>query len=489
MASKLLTKTRYLNGLQCPKLLWVACNNHGRLPETDTVTQHVFDQGNQVGELAKQVFPGGIEIPDGNFMGNIRQTRELMDARRPLFEAGIMADRLYSRVDILVPVEDGSWDIVEVKSTTSVKDNHLEDVAFQKYCCQQTGLDIRKCYLMHLNNRYIRCGDIDVTGLFTNEEITEGVNEAGRGISERIDSALETIGSIQCPEVVIGGQCSDPYPCGLTECWDFLPEHNVFTLYRGGKKSLDLLQNGILAINEIPGDYPLTRVQKLQTKCVTDNASHLDHVAITDFLDRLEYPLCFMDFETFSPAVPLFDGMRPYQRIPFQFSVHRVHQKGGLPEHDSFLAAGTDDPRLEFIKRLIAALGESGSVVVYNQAFEKGVLKELAEAFPKHSAWVDSVSGRMVDLLEPFRSFHYYNPTQKGSASLKSVLPAVTGYSYEDMEISNGELASVLYQSATFGNIPDEERDKIYDDLEKYCGLDTEGMIEIVNELTKLATD
>lgn len=197
-----------------------------------------------------------------------------------------------------------------------------------------------------------------------------------------------------------------------------------------------------------------------------------------------------MDFETYMTAIPLYKGIKPYQQIPFQFSVHIVDKKGKT-KHISFIAQGTDDPRKEFAKNLKKALGKKGTIIAFNQGFEQGRLNEIAAFMPKYSKWVESINERMIDLLVPFRNFDYYNPIQHGSASIKNVLPALTGKSYQDNEIKGGASASVLYFYAIHGKKyglrpSQQEIDKIMKDLEEYCGLDTEGMIWIVDRLREL---
>jgi len=488
MTSTLLSKTRYLNGLQCSKYLWILFHEPERIPEVDAVTQYRFDQGHLVGELAKKLFPGGIDIPDEDFAANLRQTRELLEGRAPLFEAGIGTGKIYARADILNPAGKDEWDIIEVKSSTSVKDEHIDDVSFQKFCYEKSGLKIRKSFLAHINNEYVKDGDIDPEQLFHTEDISDQVAEASPGIQERIDSMLSIISAEQCPDITIGKHCSNPYDCPLQPaCWDFLPESNVFNLYRGGRKSLELFESGVLAIKNIPDCFKLTDKQQIQKECEVNGEPYIGKEGIRHFLGTLKYPLYYLDFETFSPVVPLFDGTKPYQKIPFQFSLHIMEKENAKPRHYSFLAEGTEDPKLELLSQLKKVLSEQGSITVYNQAFEKSVLKELGEAFPEYSDWVESVCSRIVDLLIPFRSFYYYHPLQRGSASLKNVLPALTGKSYEGMEIDNGEDASIAYQAVTYGDVPEEVRVKIREDLEKYCGLDTEGMMWIVNRLREIA--
>ena len=194
-----------------------------------------------------------------------------------------------------------------------------------------------------------------------------------------------------------------------------------------------------------------------------------------------------MDFETFATSIPLFDGTCPHQNIPFQFSLHTIPTEGEPLEHQQFLAQNGDDPRPDFIAALKAAMGKGGSVVVYNQSFEEGVLKKLVEAFPEYADWVDDVVARMVDLIVPFRAFHYYHPAQHGSASLKYVMPALTGIGYDDLNISNGQIASLFFFKAAFSDqMLEEEKTQTFTDLIEYCGQDTEGMVRIIERLREL---
>ena len=488
MSMKLLSKTKYLTGLQCPRLIWVQINEPEKIPETDPITQHIFDQGHLVGELVKKLFPGGIDVSTEDFMGNISSTLDLLKNRRLLFEAGILAGNLYSRVDVLSPAGEEEWDIVEAKNSTGVKDAHINDVAFQRYCCGQSGLNVRKCYLALINNQYVRDGEIDPEGLFNIHDVTDQVEEASMGIQDRIDSILEVINQETCPEMIIGPHCRDPYECPLTDCWDHLPEHNIFTLYYGGKKSFQIYNSGIVTVGEIPDGYKLNGKQRIQQACVTSGEPHVDREAIHGFLSSLEYPLYYLDFETIGPAVPLFDGVRPYQNIPFQFSLHVVKDEFSQPVHVSFLANGTDDPRPALLSELKNAIGNEGNILAYSKGFEEGSLRDLAPAFPEYSDWIEQVCSRLVDLLAPFRNFDYYHPAQKGSASLKAVLPAITGRGYEDLDINDGQLASISFLSATFGDMPEAERTKVMSNLEEYCGRDTEGMIWIMEKLYELGT-
>lgn len=476
----ILTKSKYLLGLQCPKLLWTVMNDPSAIPEVDEATQYRFDQGHLVGEYAKKRFPSGIQVPE-EFRKNIEKTKELLKERKPLFEAGFLVDNIYARADILVPVEDDAWDIIEVKSSTQVKDVNIEDVAFQKHVYTKFGLKIRKCHLMHVDNTYVKQGEIDPKELLKMEDIGVEVEEALKGIQERIKTMIEVMSLPERPDVKIGPHCTDPYACALKDdCWSYLPPDNVFELYYGGKKSWKLFEQGILSIKDIPQDFKLNPKQQIQKQSLI--SEHTDKENILKFLDRLEHPLYYLDFETFSTAVPLFDGLRPYQQVVFQYSLH-VESSDGPLEHHEFLHMDPSDPRPAFLESLKSVLGDSGSIVVFNQSFEIGRLRELSEAFPSYKQWYDELLPRFVDLITPFKQFWWHSNLQHGSNSIKAVLPAVTGKSYSDLEIADGGQASIAYLDMTHGDMNDEEKEKTRKELLKYCGLDTEGMVWIVKEL------
>jgi len=477
-----------LTGLQCPKYLWMQIHESQQIPEVDAVTQYVFDQGHLVGEYAKKLFPGGIDIPHDGFMENIVTTRELLAERKPLFEAGILSGRIYCRLDILNPVSEDEWDIIEIKSGTSVREVYINDVAFQKYCCGKAGLKIRNCKLGYINKQYVKNGEIEPGELFILEDISSQVEEISGDIEERVANLLEVISNKVCPEMAIGQHCLAPYECPLREeCWGFLPENSVFDLRGGKTKQFSLWEQGIISIKDIPDNILLSRQQQIQKRCVITGNVHVDKEEIRQFLNKLKYPLYYLDFETFGPAIPLYDGTRPYQDIPFQFSLHVVKSEGSEPVHHSFLAEGREDPRPQILRELQRLLGSEGSIIAYNAGFEEGVLKELVEAFPEYTDWLEGILTRTVDLLYPFTNFHYYNASQKDTASLKKVLPAVTGKGYEEMGIGAGMDASIAYGRTIYGNAAEEEIARVRTDLLKYCKLDTEGMIWVVDKLRELS--
>lgn len=491
----IISKSKYLAGLQCLKYFWYRVNAPEEIPEPGFTARFIFNQGMLVGEYAKKLYPGGTDLGKiGDLKEQLVKTSELLSERKPLFEASCSSGGVYSRADILVPAETDRWDIIEVKSSTRLKEDYIHDVSFQKYCFDKAGVKIRKCYLANINNQYIRKGDINPGELFKKTDITAEVGELLVGIEDRIEEMLEAAARKSSPEIFIGKHCSEPYICPLKDkCWGFLPDNHIFNLYGSKNKAAELYNEGVLSIKDIPDGYNLNFKQKIQLECAKTDKPKIDKGEILKFINSLEYPLYFFDFETFSTAIPLYTGVKPYQRIPFQYSIHTLDAIDGQPGHYDFLAEGAEDPREELLLNLKKQIGETGSIIVYYESFEKGVLKELAETFPDYSQWIDSITARIVDLYKPFGNFHYHNSSQKGSASVKKVLPAITGLSYEGMEIADGMAASAyfLYICGNYDtneSLPaKEEVEKVRDSLIKYCGLDTGGMIHILRALAKEA--
>jgi hypothetical protein len=491
----ILSKSRYLAWLQCPKYFWYLVNEREQIPEVDFATNFIFNQGVKVGEYAKKLYPEGVDLSGiKNLKQQTEKTIEVLSERKPVFEASCRKDSIYSRADILVPAGRNSWDIIEVKSATQLKEEYISDVSFQKYCFEKAGISIRKCFIAHINNSYVKKGDIDPEGLFKRVDITAEVDEKLAGIEDEIIQMLEVAKRSTPPEVAIGRQCYEPYICPLKQkCWEGLPDNHVFNLYGDKSKSVQLYSEGILSIKDIPERYNLSLKQQIQLECEKTKKPSINKKEISGFIYSLQFPLYFLDFETYSTAIPLFEGTKPYQKIPFQYSIHVLPSMDRKPEHHDFLAGSMKDPRKDLISSLKNELGNEGSIIVYCEQFEKGVLRELAVAFPEYVKWVEMVIPRIVDLYKPFGNFYYYNSSQRGSASVKSVLPAITDLSYEGMEVSNG-LAASAYFLYIYGNIynlkepPDvKEVERIRKSLIGYCRMDTLGMVHILRALAKEA--
>ena len=494
--SKYLTKTRYVNGLACSKWLWLEFNAPDKLPKVDESARYLLDEGRQVGELARQRYPTAELLPTQGPRESDRRSQKSLNDRVPLFEAGFIHPNgiCYARADVLLPFGKNQWDVVEVKSGARVKEDYLHDVAFQRYCYTGAGLNIRKCSLLLINTKYERSGEIDPAQLFLEKDVTEAVKKIAPTVQPIVGAQHEVAQSKECPEFGRGERFhEDEYGVHSDDIiWRGHPASDIEDLSGGGKKALQFLEAGVFRIREIPKSVVLTGKQSVQRAAHTSGRTHIDRKKIATFLGGLRYPLHFLDFETIYPAIPLFDGTRPYQQIPFQFSVHVVEAPGHKPRHYSFLSLEPTDPRGLLLETLRKAIGSDGQLVAWNQSFEKSRLEELANSLPEHADWAREAKGRFVDLMTPFKNFAYYNPAQRGSASLKAVLPAITGHGYDGFAIANGSQAPLAFLYAAFGTedgkkASSEEIGGIRRALERYCGQDTEGMVWIVERLAELA--
>jgi len=354
-------------------------------------------------------------------------------------------------MDILVKEKDG-WAAYEVKASTQVKDYQITDVAFQYYVITRTGLPLKRISLVHLNNHYIRRGELDIQQLFTIEPMTDMVLSMQENIPVNLISLRKMLRAKSMPDIIMGPQCNKPFTCDFFEfCSNSAPENPASSI-----------------------QYPASR-----------NQAELDN-----FTSQLEYPLYFMDFETIQFAVPKYDESRPYQQIPFQYSLHIQENSEKAKWRDSenlihkfFLGTPPADSRPDFIRSLLDNLGTKGSIIVWNQAFENTRLREIARDFPEYASMIEPLFDRVADLMVPFRRKQLYTPEMNGSYSLKAVLPAlISDVSYSGLEIQEGGAASMTYESLYSDNDPDSIAKK-REDLLKYCELDTLSMVRILELL------
>ncbi len=479
-----LSKSKYLHGLSCPKLLWFEINRKEALPLPGRELEEIFKQGRLVGEAAQKLFANGIKLErEPNPQAMCAKSLAALKERRPVFEPGFIFDHGYALADILAPVGDDAWDLIEVKASSSVKDEHYHDVAFQKYVYEGAGLKIDQCFLMHLNRDYVRLGDVEVDKLFIKEDITVEAMDLKSKIEHDIKSLLKIVAGSE-PTIELNARCRG---CMLEPiCWDFLPEDHVFLL-RGNKKvAFDLMKLGILKMADIPDYVELNDKQDIQVESHVSKTEHIDKEAIKSFINELKYPLYYLDFETISPAIPIYNNSRPFEDLPFQFSLHVVDKEGAEPKHYSFLSSGETDPRPDVLERLVKLLGDAGSIIAYYAEYERRCLRQAVKAYPKYNKWFVALKDRFVDLLVPFSNFSYYSPKQQGSASIKKVLPALTNIDYKGMTISDGAEARYEYMRVTFDkNVAAQDKESVRQGLEKYCELDTLAMVKILEVLKK----
>jgi hypothetical protein len=488
-----ISKSQYLKGLQCPKALWFYRHRRDLYPEIPEAKQRLFDSGHEVGELAQTYFENGIEITEKYYQIDSAIASTLQAASHgyeAIFEATACSmDGAYSRIDILNKADRfDQWDLVEVKQSTGIKDYHLDDMALQRYAFQGAGYQIRSSILMHVNNQYIRRGELDPKNLFALQDCTAMVEGILPLIPGHVADLLEILNSSIEPDIDIGEHCKKPFECDYVyHCWKHVPDYSVYNIFKGSQLQ-EMLAKGILDVAHIPATVSVPGRKKIDVDAFRNQALYADQAGINEFLNALTYPIYYLDYETIFPAIPIYDNSSPYQQIPFQFSLHIQESKGADLNHIEFLNTEPGDPRPGFIKALIENCGRKGTVLVYNLGFESRINRELGQAFPRYQLELENINTRMADLLVPFRSRYLYHPQMMGSASLKSVLPAfVPDLSYDELSITDGDTASAMYLNCVKGSVTDAEKETIYKNLLQYCALDTLAEVRLLDILYEYA--
>lgn len=490
MPSHRLSKSRVVAGLQCHKLLWWRTHEPDASElDIDDALRVVFDRGNHVGELARTFVPDGvlIEFSKGELGSMVEATGDAIDAGADvIYEASFIADDVFVSVDILEKVEEG-WVLVEVKSTTRVKEPHFPDAACQTHVLRSAGLNIVRVELMHLNRE---CRYPDLSDLFCRTDITEGVEEALSTVEGGIQELLSMLGE-PLPEVETGSHCTSPYTCPfLARCWPPLPEHHISTLYRGGKRAAALEAEGYLCIDQIPDSENLTKVWSRQREAVKTSQLVFDRALLERDLNKaLMWPMGFLDFETVQPPIPCWEGCRPYDQIVVQYSYHVMQEDGGL-EHQEHLAQGPDDPRRALAESLIEVCREARVIWTYNIAFERTRVMEMAETFPDLADDLEELIKRLCDLLPVIRD-HVYHPDFGGSFSIKKVLPAlVPELTYEGLDIGDGQSAAAALERLLLQGeaLSEDVLEATREQLLEYCKLDTLAMVRLWERLRALVT-
>lgn len=482
----MLTKSDYIRYIQCQKLLWTHKHNKDLIPKPSEADQAMFDQGYEVENWARKLFDEGKEVKT-NFQKGAQETQNYANTgEKIIFQATAMPKDLLARSDIFkYNDKTKSWDIYEVKSSTEVKEEHIPDLCFQKIAFERDGYKIGKTFLVHINSEYIREGEIEPKKLFTIEDISDQVENYRSTAEANIPKALKLISQEENPSCEIGKRCKNPYKCPLKEiCWNFLPKHSIYDLKRINESKLQKLRDmKILEITDIPDDFELSESQTNQIHVAKTGETIVDKEEIERTLNKLEYPLYFLDYETYASAIPLFDGTNPYQAICFQYSLHVIAKPNSKVEHFEFLHTEHSNPAPSLLKSMQENIGETGSVIVWNKGFEMSRNKEMAKQYPKYASFLKSVNSRVFDLMEIFRKQYYVHPDFKGSCSIKKVLPVVVpSLNHKNLEgINEGGTASLHYYLHVFQDSP--EKEKTIKQLKKYCGLDTFSMVKILDHL------
>lgn len=471
-------------GCQCTKRLHL----HKYRPElknpVNERVQFVKDSGNAVGLLAQQLFPGGADASPADtysYQESVIKTQELIaQGACVIYEAVFQYQGVLCALDMLVK-EGNEWHAYEVKGTARVKEQHVQDAAFQYYVITHCGIPLEDISIVHLNNQYIRKGELDVQQLFKKQSILKEVVAEQSSVQRKIELLRHVLAQPQ-PETDIGPHCFSPYECDFTNhCFSHMPKvDSIFDLVRG--PAWELYQQGYRHLDDIPPDYELNASASHQLAHYRSGEAFCDKQAIQDFLADIHYPVYFLDFETVWPGVPEFDGTRPFQQIPFQFSLHVQRSAGDPTEHYEFLGDGKADPRETLATEMIRLLGSSGSILCYNASFEKTRIKELAKLYPQYQTLLHALTSRVEDLMTPFQKRLYYHPEFKGRYSIKNVLPVLCpDLRYDTLAIQEGDTASKVYAQLKFQD--DGTAAQQREHLLAYCKMDTLAMVKVLEWL------
>lgn len=496
------SKSKYCLAWQCPKLLWL--NKYKpELKPVDPSLEARFEEGNLVGDLAMRLFGEFTEVTaykeDGKLDLNTMQTLTaqcLADGVENICEASFSYNGLYCAVDILHK-ENGGYAIYEVKSSTHASHIYAVDIAYQTYVLEHCGVHVTGTYLICIDSSYVRGEALDIHQLFQTIDLSAEVRDELQNVPSLLKKAEQVYTLKEEPDIDIGLHCRDPYSCAF---WDYctkdLPSPSVFDLYNiHFDKAIARYKQGKTAFEDLLFDGSITNPQQLRQMlyAVSEeyrDQTHIDKGGIQDFLNTLSYPLYFLDFETMRSVIPLWEGTKPYQQIPFQYSLHYIEYEGGPLLHKEFLARSGEDPRRAIAERLCEDIPMNVCVTAYNKGFECGRIKELAATFPDLSERLLNIQRNIKDLLTPFRSGCYYNKEMGGSFSIKSVLPALfpddPALNYHNLEqIHNGTEAMTIFPRIK--DMPPEEAEKTRHNLLKYCELDTYAMVKLWEELRRAA--
>jgi Domain of unknown function(DUF2779) len=478
-----LSKSRFIAGLQCRKRLYLEVHRRDLMTPSTAAQEHIFETGTRVGERARDQFPGGFLIDTLYYEIDkaLDETKTaIASGLKILYEPAFLYNGVLVRVDILEQNPDGRWNLIEVKSTTGIRDPSLEDIAVQRYVSEGAGIPVAGCFHMHLNRG---CRFPDLSNLFELLPVDDQVLPILPTIEPRVNEFRELLQQDSAPDIPIGSHCTRPYDCPFMDhCFKGVSEPSIFTIPRIGAGKIDeLIRLGITGVADIPDSFPLSEGQKLYAKLCGTGSRKINRPAIRDELSSLRYPLWFLDFETQSDAIPRLNGLGPYGQYPFQYSLH-ILKEDGTPEHREYLHPDTTDPREPLARTLIDDIGGEGTIIAYNAPFEKRVISELAEYLPESAARLQALNGRFFDLLLIFKR-HYFDPAFGGSNSIKKVLPVlVPGLSYKSLEVQSGDSAQLAWAEMISTADP-ARRTSLARSLKEYCALDTLSMVEILKYL------
>ncbi len=477
-----LGKSAFQTGQFCELQLWKSIKEPSS-STYDTSNQFISPkQKSLLREIASRLFP-----PTTHARYNDTTTRSMMDSKKVVRGACIRTNFFDTRADFLLPSENG-WEIVIVKASASVKKSHIQELSFVRMVLEEAGYPVFATTVLILNPKYFFIeGEIDPNVLFFRKDCSAETSASLRSTREKAYRLLETLEKEKLPSLQSVTHCNHPRNCSYPEsCYSDSPPGDLFTLREGKEITLQLWNDGVRNLSDAIVTEDFSYRQKIQVESIQSGKEYLNREALTGFLDKLKFPLYFLDFETINPPVPFYSRSNPFQHLPFLFSLHILRNNlEEEPEEYSYIDDDQIDPRLGILKSLSEKIQPGGSILAFNDTFEKRCLKEAVQTFPEFKTWFQSVEDDFLDLAKPFWDYDYYHPAQLGTTSLKTVLPVLTGANYKDLSINAGHLANSEFLRIKTEKVSQEEKQKVESELKAYCRMDTFALVLILRELSR----
>ncbi len=490
-----LSKSEYMMFLKHPAWLWLKKHDKSKLPEPDENLQAIFDAGFEFEKYAEKLFPEGVRLSFENFKDYrslpLRTDREIKKKTKTIFQGRFETENITCICDVLDRVKDGVFDLYEIKASTKVKPEHILDLAFQLTVLEKNGLEIRNINIIHVDGKYIKEGEIDIKKLTSIKNVGPDVREKIGFTKDNIKKAFETVYKKEIPDISLRHVNLGSFKDWM-EIFEILKgevdKYSIYNLIAPGAKRIGELEDiDVYKIEDIPENFKLTTKQQAQVETTKKNKEIIKKDNIRNFLRLLDYPLYFLDYETTNSVIPFYDKTRPYQQVPFQYSLHIIEKEGAEIKHFEYLHKEKTNPIPELASKLRKDIGAVGSVIVWSKSFEMRCNTEMGDSFPEFKPFLDNVNDRVVDLMEPFKLGDYAHKDFLGSSSIKKVLPVLApDFSYKDLDIGDGETAKRLWTNTVIRENKSIDKNKLFSDLLKYCKLDTLAMVKIWEFLEKL---
>ena len=486
-----LSKSTLIRSIQCSKSLFLYKNNYSLRDKPSTTQQQKFDRGHRVGKLAQQLFPDGKDCSPPNpfsYDASVAATKLLIQQQtKHIYEAAFKYNGILVALDIL-EYKDGKWYAHEVKSSFRISNTYLLDAAIQYYIITKSGIELEDFSIITINNDYLYDGNLNIQSYFKFTSVLDDIKERIPFVEKTIEEAIQTLSSNTMPDVSIGTHCTKPYPCDFQSyCWSSVPKDAVWYLpgISMAEKS-SFIEKGINTIHEIENLDEFNVRQRVIIQCFQSQKVHIDADKLNSFIQAVHFPLYYFDIEAFQPAIPLFVNTKPYDRIPFLYSLHYKESETSELQHISYISPVGQDDRINFIEHFLEATQKPGQILVFNTLMEKGILFKMMNDFPQYKKQILERINRIIDVEIPFKELHVYHPAQQGSFSLKAIGNALLGVDeFAKSNVKDGEEAMAVYNELFYWENKEEVNLKLQQ-LKTYCFTDTFVLYKIFEKIKEL---